>query len=286
VSLSGWEVHRYRAPGVTPLEVWNLPVQGHELWELLGTPRLEQDRLAGVPEAALASRMLPVLTEAIAALVPRYRVDAVYLSGGLLALEGFLPALAGVQASLPYPLYVAREPRFAAVRAGLRLLEDLRPTSPLSVDVGQTSIKAATEEHLHVAERDTVAMPRLFIGMTRPADGHHVSAAVRFIAEALRTSARTLARPVDALCLALPCALDDALAPGGCTYGWESRASLVADILTASGLHPPHATVRVLNDAELTAEAARRDERVTGARVLCLTLGFGPGGALLERASA
>lgn len=285
MSLPGWEVRRYRAPGVTPLEVWNLPVQGHELWKLLSTPRLEQDRRDGVPEAALARRMLPVLTEAMEVLVPRHRVDAVYLSGGLLALEGVLPALAGVEASLPCPIYVAHEPRFAAVRAGLRLLEDLRPASPLSVDVGQTSIKAASPSHLHVAERDTVAMPRLFIGMPRPAEGHHITAAVRFIAEALRTAAQTLARPVDALCLALPCSLDDALAPGGCTYGWESRASLVTDILAASGLNPPRATVRVLNDAELTAEAARRDDRVTGSRVLCLTLGFGPGGALLERGS-
>ena len=285
MSPSGWELQRYRAPGVTPLEVWNLPVQGHEMWELLGTPRLEQDCRAGVPEDALAGRMLPVLTEALEALVPRHRVDAVFLSGGLLALEGFLPALNAAEASLPCPIYVAREPRFAAVRAGLRLLEDLRPTSPLSVDVGQTSIKAASPSHLHLAERDTVAMPRLFIGMPRPADGKHVSAAVRFIAEALRTAAQPLSQPVDALCLALPCPLDDALAPGGCTYGWESRASLVSDILAASGLNPPRATVRVLNDAELTAEAARRDERVTGSRVLCLTLGFGPGGALLERTS-
>jgi len=283
VSPSGWEVRRYRAPDVTPLEVWNLPVRGHELWELLGTPRLEQDRRAAVPEDALASRLLPVLTEALEALVSRHRVDAVFLGGGLLALEGFATALAGAEASLPCPVHVAREPRFASVRAGLRLLEDLRPTSPLCVDVGQTSIKAASPGHLHVSERDTGVMPRLFIGMERPAHGEHITAAVRFISEALRAAARTLERPVDALCLALPCALDDALAPGGCTYGWEARASLVTDILVASGLNPPRATVRVLNDAELTAEAARRDERVSGARVLCLTLGFGPGGALLQR---
>jgi hypothetical protein len=47
----------------------------------------------------------------------------------------------------------------------------------------------------------------------------------------------------------------------------------------------PRATGRALNDADLSAEAARRDERVPGSRVLCLTLGFGPGGALLERTS-
>jgi hypothetical protein len=281
MSLAGWAVQRYRPPGVTPLEVWNLPVQGHELWELLGTPRVEADRRAGVPEEALASRMLPVLIEALEALVRQHHVDAVYLTGGLMALEGFTPAL--TKASLPCPLYVAWEPRFASVRAGLWLLEDLRPASPLSVDVGQTSIKAASPEHLRVTERDTGAMPRLFIGMVRPADGHHITAAVHFIAEAVRTGAQALAQPVDALCLALPCSLDDALAPGGCTYGWESRASLVTEILGASGLTANRGTVRVLNDAELAAEAARRDPRIIGPRVLCLTLGFGPGGALLER---
>jgi hypothetical protein len=285
MSLSGWNIRRYRPPGVTPLEVWNLPVLGHELWQLLGTPRLEADRSAGIPEGALAGRMLPALTTAVEALVARHRVDAVYLSGGLAALEGFMPALAAAEASLPCPIYVAREPRFAAVHAGLRLLEDLRPTSPLAVDVGQTSIKAVSPTHLLITERDTVVLPRLFIGMPRPADGHHVTAAVRFIAEALRTAAQALAQPVDALCLALPCSLDDSLAPGGCTYGWESRASLVTDILGASGLTTSQGTVRVLNDAELTAEAARRDDRVPGPRVLCLTLGFGPGGALLQRGS-
>ena len=281
MSLSGWDVRRYRSPDVTPLEVWNLPVLGHELWELLGTPRLEADRRAGVPEGELVSRMLPALKEALVALGRQHRVNAVYLSGGLTALEGFRPALARTGA--PCPIYVAREPRFASVRAGLRLLEDLRPTSPLAVDVGQTSIKSASAAHLHVTERDTVAMPRLFIGMPRPAEGHHITAAVQFISEAVRTAAQELIHPVDALCLALPCSLDDALAPGGCTYGWESRASLVTDILEASGLTSSKGTVRVLNDAELTAEAARRDARVLEPRVLCLTLGFGPGGALLDR---
>jgi hypothetical protein len=285
MSLSGWELQRYRAPGVTPLEIWNLPVLGHELWELLGTPRLEADRRAGVPEGALASRLLPALTAALESLVARHRVDAVYLSGGLAALEGFLPALAQAEASLPCPVYVAPEPRFAAVRAGLRLLEDLRPTSPLAVDVGQTSIKSASPGRLLVTERDTVATPRLFIGMPRPADGRHITAAVQFIAGALRTAAQRLAHPVDALCLALPCPLDDSLVPGGCTYGWEARASLVTDILGASGLTTGKGTVRVLNDAELTAEAARNDARLIGSRVLCLTLGFGPGGTLLERGS-
>lgn len=125
-------------------------------------------------------------------------------------------------------------------------------------------------------------LPILYIGQPRPTDGQHVRAAVQFIAHALHTAASELPRPPEALCLALPCPLDEALAPGSCTYGWEEQAHLVADILGASGL-PAIGRAWVLNDAELGAEAARRDARVRGRRVLCLTLGFGPGGALLER---
>jgi hypothetical protein len=275
--IRGWNVRRHRPPGVTPLEVWNLPVLGRELWELLGTPRVDADRRAGVPEAALASRLLPALTGALEPLVRRHAVDAVWLSGGLACLEGFGSALA--KAPLPCPVHVATEPRFAPALTGLRLLAPLHPTSPLAVDVGQTSIKCAAPGALRVFERDTAALPLLFIGQPRPADGHHIPTAVRFIAGALR------AFTPDAVCLALPCPLDDALIPGGCTYGWEGHASLVADIVREAGLPDAGGTVLALNDAELAAEAARDDARLADARrVLCLTLGFGPGGALLERA--
>jgi len=280
-SIRGWDVRRHRPPGVTPLEVWNLPVQGRELWELLGAPHVEADRRAGVPESALASRLLPALSGALETLVRRHAVDAVWLSGGLACLEGFGPALA--QVPLPCPVHVAAEPRFAPALAGPRVLAPLRPSRPIAVDVGQTSIKCAAPGALRVFERDTAVLPLLFIGQPRPADGHHIPSAVRFIAGALRAFVQQ-ERPPDAVCLALPCPLDDALVPGGCTYGWEGHASLVADIVREAGLPDAGGTVLVLNDAELAAEAAREDARLVGARrVLCLTLGFGPGGALLER---
>jgi hypothetical protein len=279
----GWELRRHVPRGVTPLEVWNLPVLGRELWELLGAPRVDEARRAGVPESMLALHLLPALAGALAELVPRHAVDAVWLSGGLASLEGFGPMLEEALA-LPFPVYVAEDPRFAPVRAGLRMLESPRHARPVALDVGQTSIKCASRRALRVFERDTTALPPRFIGTPRPEDGHHVTAAVRFIAEALRTFVAQ--RPPDALCLALPCPLDEALVPGGCTYGWEGHAPLVADILQAAGLPGPDGgggTVLVLNDAELAAEAARGDARLADSgRVLCLTLGFGPGGALLE----
>lgn len=290
----GWALRRHVPPGVTPLEVWNLPVLGHELWEVLGAPRVDEDRRAGVPESLLAFHLLPVLAGALAELVPRHDVDAVWLSGGLACLEGFESLVEEASAALSCPVYVAEDPRFAPVRTGLRLLSDAgqalipaprRPTHPVALDVGQTSIKCASPQGLRVFERDTAALPLLFIGLPRPEDGHHIPAAVRFIGGALRAFVGQEAP--DALCLALPCPLDGALVPGGCTYGWEGYAPLVADILREAALPVPAGgtgTVWVLNDAELAAEAARGDARLADSRrVLCLTLGFGPGGALLER---
>ncbi|HSP80084.1 MAG TPA: ROK family protein, partial [Myxococcaceae bacterium] len=72
MKVHGWEVRRYRPPGVTPLEVWNLSVLGRELWELAGAPRVEAERRSGVPESELAGRLLPALVAALERLVPRH----------------------------------------------------------------------------------------------------------------------------------------------------------------------------------------------------------------------
>ncbi|MFP2961015.1 ROK family protein [Myxococcus sp. 1LA] len=280
--MHDWDVRRLVLPGVSPLEVWNLPVLRRELWELLGAPRVDEDRRAGVPERALAGRLGPALAVALSTLAKRHAVDAVWLSGGLICLEGFGEMLASVATTLPCPVYAAERPLFAPAQAGLRLLAPFAPAHPVAIDVGQTGIKCVSHTAApRIFERDTALLPRYFIGMARPTDGRHVKAAVAFIASALRVFS---AQPPDALCLALPCPLDAMLVPGGCTYGWEGRASLVADILQAALGREGHGTALVLNDAELAAEAARRDSRLAGhSRVLCLTLGFGPGGALLER---
>ncbi|WP_426756393.1 ROK family protein [Myxococcus sp. Y35] len=279
--MRDWDVRRQVPPGVAPLEVWNLPVLGHELWELLGSPRVEEDQRAGVSGAALAGRLRPALAEALTVLVQRHAVDAVWLSGGLVCLEGFGGMLAEASATLPCPVYVAEDPLFAPAQAGLRLLEPLHAARPVALDVGQTGIKCMRPSAApRVFERDTTLLPRYFIGMARPDDGRQVKAAVAFISSALRAFSGPAP---DALCLALPCPLDALLMPGGCTYGWEGHAPLVTDILQAAMGNEGRGTALVLNDAELAAEAARGDARLARhSRVLCLTLGFGPGGALLE----
>ncbi|WP_328707087.1 ROK family protein [Citreicoccus inhibens] len=278
-----WLARRHHPPGVTPLEVWNLPVLGQEFWELAGAVRVDATRRAGVPEPLLTTRLVATVQAALELLVRQHAPDAVYLSGGLACLEGFNAELARVTTALPCAVHVAEAPRFAPVHAGLAVLQSLSARAPLSVDVGQTSIKCASPHVSWLVERSPVTLPWLFIGMPRPKDGHHLAAAVRFIAGTMHTFIETNAEAPDALCLALPCPLDEALRPGGCTYGWEGHASLITDIVTQAGLPMSGGTVWVLNDAELAAESARRDARVKGRKVLCLTLGFGPGGALLER---
>jgi hypothetical protein len=283
VTSAPWTPRRHHPASVIPLEVWNLPVLGHELWEVLGSPWVEDDRRAGVPGTTLTARVIPPLVAALQLLVGRHSPNAVYLSGGLAELAGFADALKSATAALPCPVYVAPTPRFAPVRSGLRMLETHGSRSPVSVDVGQTSIKCASPDSLRVFERDLSILPPLFIGQPRPSDGHHIRDTVAFIAGALRTFISDTRAVPDALCLALPCPLDEDLMPGGCTYGFEGAASLVPDILNRAGLPSTGGPVLVLNDAELAAEAARRDARVTERRVVCMSLGFGPGGALLDR---
>ena len=279
-----WSPRRHHPPGITPLEVWNLPVFGRELWELLGSPWVEADRRAGVAGATLTGRLMPPLTAALELLVERHAPDAAYLSGGLAELDGFPSALKEATATLPCPVYLAPTPRFAPVHAGLRMLEAQGSTAPVCVDVGQTSIKCARPGSTRVFERDLSLLPPLFIGQPRPEDGHHIRDTVAFIAGALSTFLEedTQTAP-DALCFALPCPLDEDLTPGGCTYGFEGATSLIPNLLARAGLPERGGPVLVLNDAELAAESARHDLRITGHKVLCLSLGFGPGGALLSR---
>jgi hypothetical protein len=94
--------------------------------------------------------------------------------------------------------------------------------------------------------------------------------------------------------LALPCSLDGALVPGPCTFpGWEAEADRVGEIVRSAfpeaGPEGPRAIPwRVLNDAELAGFAALEEmNRLDwGGKALVLTLGFGPGGALVNRASS
>jgi hypothetical protein len=193
------------------------------------------------------------LAAAVRCLRRRHALASVWLGGGGAARAGLATALA----TTGLPVTISPWLQFAAGPGGLALAGTARP---LVVDVGQTAIKlvwrAGQLRCDRVEERPDL---RAFIG-------------------AAITRALALAGPIDAVVLALPAQIDDALVPGRCSYGdLEGDAALVGDVLGQARLEAVPALV--LNDAELAAVTAQLERPSLPA--LVLTLGYGVGGALV-----
>ena len=159
-------------------------------------------------------------------------------------IGGGLSQLPGLGEALGATL--SRDGRFVAERAGREVLGG----EGLVVDVGQTAIKISRcqGEHVH---RQIVERPR--------------GADTSFVAEVLST----LSGP---MVLGLPCEIDPGLETGPCSYGLLDIPSLLA---------PVPGPVWVANDAILAAMSASC-EWTRRARTLVVTLGFGPGAAVLD----
>lgn len=270
-----FDIIRFRAKDVTPLEVWNLAVSGGELWRLLGSEALERRRTQGAHDAQIAAEFARITGEAVKKLRAVHDFDAVFAAGGLTDLVGFRAALAN---AVEVPVTFAKNGQFAFELGGRALLGD---SEGVVVDVGQTAVKAVAGSKRSLKQRPAT-LPPLYIGKPRPEDDRHIEAAIDLIGSAFSgVPAKPAARAN--VVLALPCPVGDTLEPGGCTYGWESAKDLVPRIfanLEARGRVEGDARGLVLNDAELAAESGRALGVPTPA--LILTLGFGPGGALLS----
>ena len=246
-------IARVRPAGVSPLEIWEAPVDGIPLWKLAGAHALEGSGPESVARA---------LATVVARLAPLHRFEAVHVGGGP-AEDAHLRAALGSAVTLP----VSFDPdgRYVAERGGLHLLDAMDRRGGIIVDAGQTGLKVYTP-----AARHTV-----------PHDGRD---AIAVVSEAIASAAAS-AEP--GLVLALPCELDDHGTPGACRFdGWEGNPALTGDLLfrTLARLGADHPwsgdSLRavVLNDAELAALSAGL---LHGDRsMLVLTLGFGPGAAL------
>lgn len=269
-----FDITRFRASDVTPLEVWNLELSGGPFWKLVGAPALEDWRNRQVFEMEIARAFASLTEEAIALLAARHRFDRVFLAGGLTDLVGFRSFFHDAR----QPVTFARSGQFAFELGGRALLGG---APGVILDVGQTAVKAVAGSKRSVKQRSYYELPRFFIGQPRPDSQRHIDDAIDFIGSAYSgVPAKSDARAN--IVLALPCPLNDALEPGGCTYGWESAKDLVPRIfanLEGRGRIDGDARALVMNDAELAAESARA-HGVAGP-ALVLTLGFGPGGALI-----
>ncbi len=268
-------VRRWRRAGVTALPIWDLPVDGGLLWERLGVPRVEALRKQCLADAEIGSDLAACAAATVLRLRERHRFECAFVAGGLTQIRGFAAAL-----SKEADVVVDPDGRFAGHRGGLALLAELGHERGVIVDVGQTGIKLSLGGRRLVVERDIRALPFEFIdpsGAPPRASNTRLQTAAAFIGGAIAELVRAPEGPPLALVLALPCPLDDACVPGPCTYGWEGEARLVEAILEKCRQN--FREVVVLNDAELVAETARLAR--PRERLLVLTLGFGPGGALL-----
>lgn len=263
-------IERFRAPGITPAEVWDLHLNDRAFWQHVGSTRLAELREASRSEPDIAVEFAKAVRRALPLIAARLGTfDRVVLAGGLTLLEGFSVEGAGLLPGGP----------FCAAGAAYSGAE-------LVVDIGQTAHKLALGAQRVSVPRDLVRCPLVTVeqhGSISPQRRAELGAA------ACEFAAQSIARGLQlgeahTLWLALPVALNDALLPGDCTYpGWEGDAGLVRRMLARAfelaGRAP--ARVNVANDAELAALAARKAGLCAG-RTLVLTLGFGPGAAVVE----
>jgi predicted NBD/HSP70 family sugar kinase len=284
VSFGRWRVTRWRPPGLQPVSLWNQPVDGVPLWQLVGTSAAEAFRQQAREDAVVARAFAAALASALTDLRRSLGFDSVFFAGGLAGLPGF--ALAFEQLRLPFDVVVDPEPLWAGCRGGRALLSTAGRAGGAVFDVGQTAIKGESRDARVLRPRDLATLPLRLIGSGGASAGAPTAPAAAFLADAI---ASLLARALPAepiLVLGLPCPIGDDLVPGACTYGWEGDTGLLPEVfrrLDAAGAPWPGARpeVLVVNDAELAAEAARAS-LPPGASALCVTLGFGPGGALLR----
>jgi hypothetical protein len=259
---------RWRRPNVQPLSIFDLELEGTPLWQRLGQPRVDSLRAAGANESRIGAELAATALAAIERLRERHRFERAFVGGGLTQIDGFAACLRGAAD-------LSVDGAFVGERGGNALLGD--GGSGVVVDVGQTAIKLSARGRRLVRARDLDLLPLELIdpgGAPPRPEPRRLERAADFIGGAIAE----FGSRGDRIVLALPCPVDDACVPGPCTYGWQGEAGLVTAILERSGLAPSE--VLVLNDAELAGETALLER---DAPMLVLTLGFGPGAALVTR---
>lgn len=253
---------RHHDPRVTPLELWDVIVDGVPLYQVARGPGFAAaltravEALAGGVAVSESGSVFPAACRGITQVV---------LVGG--AAQDVL------WDSSKIPAAPASDPERCAERGGRAILARAGVRG-LVVDLGQSRLKVWGEQRRWSHPRDLVAIP---ISM-RPVEGIGRAALVAFVAGALR-EATAHAQP-EAIVLALPCEVAADGAPGTCSYPWRAgEAIILKEMLDAAGL--ADVPTWLVNDAELAGIGVAED-RPEGATTLVLTLGFGVGGALVR----
>lgn len=268
-------ITRYRPPGVIPLELWDLLVDGRVLWEQMSNgafPDLLRRMLHLLRRGQGETRSSGRVPEIIAGF------DSLFLAGG----RAGEPSVRVAAESLGMPTIISPTPDYPGKSEGHRILGELAVTGGWLSDLGQTSFKICTLAEQRQYPRDFERLPVRTDGFAGPV--HEQRRQLRsWVAASLR-SFLDAAEPPEALLFALPSRLDDQGVPEGSSYiGMAGDSGLINDVMQEAALSPQR--VLVLNDAELAALDAVAEPRLANCeKTLVLTLGFGVGAALVVRA--
>ncbi|HJL14309.1 MAG TPA: hypothetical protein RMH99_01565 [Sandaracinaceae bacterium LLY-WYZ-13_1] len=283
-----WTVRRARPRRVRVIEIGGRRLDGERLDRRVGARRVERAVADGADEAEVAGAMARDLGRALEAVRAEHPYDRVRADGGLSSLSGFRAAL---KAAVDVPVTFGRGGPFAGEVGGRAFLSRRKRRGGVVLDVGQTGPKASS---LRAGVSRRVRAPRdpELLPIERP-EGEALPAEVRerayraLVTQLGEVVAEVAWPPTDpALVIGLPATVDDDGIPGPSTFAGLAGRDVTGDLLDAlaprlPGAHPwlrQPGRLWVMNDAELTAAAVRphRDETV-----LVLTLGFGPGAALV-----
>jgi hypothetical protein len=213
-----------------------------ELWNRTLPDGRELWRVAGAPFVEAGGRA-EAIVRAVLGVAPRLPYHRrLRLAGGLTRLPGFRAAVGDAALVDPHG-------SFAGVEAGLAAFP-----GAVVVDLGQTAMKLGHRDIRKLSPRPA-ELPRRFFHEGLPPDPQAVADRVaRWLGEELADF------PAAPLVLAMPCPLGPDGRLGHCTYGFTGAR--------LPGFQPTHTDVEL---AALTSPPG----------TLVVTLGLGPGGALV-----
>ena len=308
-----WQMERFRLPRLESLAVWDMnlatELDGDEpdepAWLRIGSPRVEALRRSGRSDAAIADEIAGDVVRALLR-IHEGKVgagkgfDAAVLTGSKLELAGMRAALEAH--ALPFRLVIA-DHAHACLEAGARRLLASVDADPngVVIDVGNAAVRA-------IALGDATIRPVLQRNFERVplAEGDRpksippsqvpslVDRSGDLVGRALVSLLSRTSTVAASMILALPCTVDETGVPGPSSYpGWTGNEALLETLVARADTHlsehvpawPASAVVRVwvLSHAELVALASEDlVDAPTPNGTLALTLGYGPGAALLR----
>lgn len=265
-------ITRYRPPGVIPLELWDLWVNGRTLWETMNGGNFP-DVLCGIIQKLRRGEGETRSEGPVPDVIKGF--DSLFVSGRRSQEPPLFAALRG----LDLPTIFTRTPDHPGSVQGLHLLGDFG--GGWLCDLGQSALKICAASQSMKFGRDLQRLPIRVEGSMEsiPLQRQQLR---DWLSESLRIFS-TRAEVPEAILFALPSRLDDAAVPESSSYiGMEEDGMLIHDVVKAAGVNPRR--VMVMNDAELAALDALCEPQLQGrAKTLVITLGFGLGAALILR---